>query len=570
MTQQTTEDRTVSEVMVDMLARAGVRHLFGVAGSSIMPLLDALESDGRIEYVGARYELSAAEMASGYARATSRLGIVMTHVGPGATSVITAMAGAVRDGVPMLLITGNEESETLSRQPYHDWDLMAVMAPLTAFSYRITRPDELPHVLRRALGEALRGVARPVHIDLPEDIGLLPVDAATAAGWLATIEPVLASMAAARAIPLSRPAPSPEEVGAVVELLAGAQRPMVMVGESIHMARDLTAFYDLCDELGIPYATTFGARGGVGSRKGYVGSTGRFGSKDTTALLGRADVVLTLGAEMTDVDTTRWRVPSPEARIVAVHSDAGKIDRRFAPTIGVMADMEEFLRAVVPAALGRGLAVDPAWLADAAAVDRSNGPVGAPAKAPDAPLDAQLVARMIEGAPDSWVVACDPGFAPLTLSAPADFGGTRFLYAYGMGAMGFSVPALLGATTADGVDGGIAVIGDGSLFMSLSSLESVASLGRPVVVLVLDDGGFGSQRKKQQEGYGRNVGVDYVNPDIAAIGAAMGIESMWIESTEDIDRLVASLPGRTTGALAVVKRDRVQKGTWYEGSMKRR
>lgn len=570
MTQHTTEDRTVSEVLVDMLARAGVQHLFGVAGSSIMPLLDALETDGRIEYIAARYELSAAEMASGYARATSRLGIVMTHVGPGATSVITAMAGAVRDGVPMLLITGNEESETLSREPYHDWDLMAVMAPLTAFSYRITRPDELPHVLRRALGEALRGVTRPVHIDLPEDIGLLPVDAETAASWLATIEPVLASIAAADAIPLSRPAPSPSEVTAAVDLLVTAQRPMLMMGESVHMARDLSGLYDLCDQLGIPYATTFGARGGVGSRNGYVGSTGRFGSRDTTALLGRADVVVTLGAEMTDIDTTRWRVPTADARIIAVHSDAGKIDRRFAPTLGVMADIEEFLRALVPAVLARGLGMDSDWTAEAAAVDRSNGPVGAPAKTADAPLDALLVARAIEAAPDSWVVACDPGFAPLTLSAPADFGGTRFLYAYGMGAMGFSVPALIGATTADGIDGGIAVIGDGSLFMSLSSLESIASLGRPVVVLVLDDGGFGSQRKKQQEGYGRNVGVDYENPDIAAIGTAMGIESMWIESSEDIDRLVASLPGRKTGALAVVKRDRVQTGNWYEGSVKRR
>lgn len=570
MTQQTTEDRTVSEVLVDMLARAGVRHLFGVAGSSIMPILDALESDGRIQYVGARYELSAAEMASGYARASAQLGIVMTHVGPGATSVITAMAGAVRDGVPMLLITGNEESETLSRQPYHDWDIMAVMAPLTAFSYRITRPDELPHVLRRAFGEALRGVARPVHIDLPEDIGLLPVDAATAAGWLTAIGPVLDAMASAEAVPLSRPAPSATEVSAAVELLASAKRPMLMIGESIHTTRDLSGFYDLCDELGVPYATTFGARGGVGTRAGYVGSTGRFGSRDTTALLGRADVVLTLGAEMTDVDTTRWRVPEPDARIIAVHSDAGKIDRRFAPTLGVVADMEEFLRAVVPPAVDRGLAMSAEWLADAAAVDRSNGPLGAPAKADDAPLDAQLVARAIEGAPDSWIVACDPGFGPLTLSAPADFGGTRFLYAFGMGAMGFSVPALTGATMADDVSGGIAVIGDGSLFMSLSSLESIASLDRPVVVIVLDDGGFGSQRKKQQEGYGRNVGVDYENPDIAAIGAAMGIESMWIESTEDIDRLVASLPGRRHGALAVVKRDRVQKGKWYEGSMKRR
>lgn len=570
MTVDTNEQRTVGEVLVDLLARAGVERVFGVAGSTIMPILDALEDDDRLDYVGARYELSAAEMASGYARAGARLGVVMTHVGPGATSVVTAMAGAIRDGVPVLLITGNEESETLAREPYHDWDLMGVMASLTAFSYRISRPDELPHVLRRALTEALRGAPRPVHIDLPEDLALARVGDDEAAAWLAEIEPVCAALAAAGAMPVSRPAPSPGEVAAAADLLATAEAPILLIGEAVQWARDREALYDRCVELGVPFATTFGARGGVGDRSGYVGTIGRFGSKDTTAMLGDADVVLALGAELSDVDTTRWRVPSREAKLIAVHLDAGKIDRRIPSTLGVVADVEEFLDAVTPAAIERGLSVGDRWLQRAADVDRSNGPVGAPAKAEDPPLDALLVSRAIESAPDSWVVACDPGFAPLTLSAPADFGGTRFLYAYGMGAMGFAIPNVIGATYVDEVDGGIAVIGDGSLFMSLSSLESVASLDVPTIVIVLDDGGFGSQRKKQQEGYGRNVGVDYVNPDIAAIAAAMGMEATWIESPDDIESLCATFADRTSGALAVVKRARTQEANWYEGSVRRR
>lgn len=570
MTDNNAQNRTVGEVLVDLLARAGVERIFGVAGSTIMPILDALEDDDRVTYVGARYELSAAEMASGYARASARLGIVMTHVGPGATSVITAMAGAARDGVPLLLITGNEESQTLAREPYHDWDLMGVMRSLTSYSYRISRTDELPHVLRRALTEALRGVTRPVHIDLPEDLALAQVSAEEAAEWLAEIGPVCDAIAAAPAAPVSRPAPSPGEAAAAVELLASAQSPMVLLGEAVQWARDREQLFDRLSELGVPFATTFGGRGGVGDRAGYVGTIGRFGSKDTTALLGEADVVLALGAELTDIDTTRWRVPSPDAKLIAVHVDAGKIDRRLPSTLGVLADIEEFVAAVIPAALDRGLSVDSGWLDRASGVDRSNGPVGAPAKGDEPPLDALLVARAIESAPDRWVVACDPGFAPLTLSAPAEFGGTRFLYAYGMGAMGFAIPNTIGATFSEQVDGGIAVIGDGSLFMSLSSLESVASLDVPVIVIVLDDGGFGSQRKKQQEGYGRNVGVDYENPDIAAIAAAMGVEASWIESPEDIEQLCATFPERTSGALAVVRRERQQEATWYEGSVRRR
>jgi acetolactate synthase I/II/III large subunit len=221
--EQGPQDQTVAELLVDYLARAGVEHIFGVAGSTIMPILDGLEVDGRVRYVAARYELSAAEMASGYARAGARLGVVMTHVGPGATSCVTAMVGAARDGVPLLLITGNEETETLARQPYHDWELLRVMGSITRFSYQITRPDQLPHVVRRALGEAARGVTQPVHIDLPEDIGLQTVPGDVAQEWLAEVGPVLDALSSAPAVPLSRPTPSAAEVEQAARLLAAAQ-----------------------------------------------------------------------------------------------------------------------------------------------------------------------------------------------------------------------------------------------------------------------------------------------------------------------------------------------------------
>ncbi len=564
------EDPTVAELLVEYLARGGVQHLFGVAGSTIMPILDGLASEDRIAYVGARYELSAVEMASGYARAGARLGVAMTHVGPGATSCVTAMVGAARDGVPLLLITGNEETETLARQPYHDWELQKVMGTITRFSYRINRADELPHVVRRALGEATRGVPQPVHIDLPEDIALQTVDAESRRRWLALVDPVLTSLASAPAVPISRPAPNDDEVATALSLLADSQAPLLVLGEAVQWHASKAEVVQRCTDLGVPYVTSFGGRGGVPTSDLYAGTIGRFGSRDTNALAKEADVVVALGAELSDADTVRWSVFDPAATLIAVHPDASKIDKRLAPTLGVMCDVGEFIAALGASAEASGLEVEDSWLDRVRGVDRTNGPVGNAAATEDGPLDAKLVVQAIEAAPDSWVVGMDPGFSPLTLSAPADFGGTRFLYAYGLGAMGFAVPSAIGATFDPRVDGALAIVGDGSLFMSLSSLESIASLDVPVVVLVLDDGGFGSQRKKQQEGYGRNVGVDYDNPDIAAIAAAMGIESMWIKSQEDIDALCRSLPGREHGAVAVVERSRVQEGTWYEGGSRRR
>lgn len=119
--------RSVAALLIDYLASAGVEYVFGVAGSTIMPLLDGLYAHSGIEYVPARYELSAAEMASGYARTSGRLGVVMTHCGPGVTSCLTSIVSCSRDGVPLLLITGNESSETLVRNPYHDWDILGLL-----------------------------------------------------------------------------------------------------------------------------------------------------------------------------------------------------------------------------------------------------------------------------------------------------------------------------------------------------------------------------------------------------------------------------------------------------------
>ncbi|MPZ53360.1 MAG: hypothetical protein GEU79_11630 [Acidimicrobiia bacterium] len=569
-TEQMTGSRSVAEVMVDYLVRAGVTDVFGVAGSTIMPLLDGIVTDGRIDYHGARYELSAAEMASGYARVSSRLGVVMTHCGPGATSCLTAMVGAARDGVPLLLITGNEESGTLAQHPYHDWDLIRVMGSITRFSFQITRPDQLPHIMRRAVGEATRGITQPVHIDLPEDIALEIVPEETARGWLDDIDPLLKSVSQAPALPLSRPAPSAIEMDRMEKLLTEAQKPLIILGETVQWSPDPGEIVRQCRELGIPYVTSFGARGGIVDDTGFAGTIGRFGSRDSNDLLCEADLVLALGAELTDVDTVRWSLIESDATVIAVHPDPAKVDRRIATTMGVVADVGEFLRTLTTRMSKQEDFVSSNWIDRASRVDRRNGPIGNPAASQDPSIDSLLVSNIIEAAPDDWVVTMDPGFGALTLSAAADFGGTRFLYPYGLGAMGFAVPNAIGATISDMIGGAIAIVGDGSFFMSLSSLESIASLDVPVVVVVLDDGGFGSQRKKQLEGYGRNFGVDYENPDIAAIARAMGIQAQWIETPDDVSRLCKSLTDYKSGYVAAVQRAREQEGKWYEGSRQRR
>ncbi|MQA06803.1 MAG: hypothetical protein GEV07_30280 [Streptosporangiales bacterium] len=553
---------TAAEIVVDLLARAGVREVFGVAGSTIMPILDAIADDDRIRYVPARYEQSAADMASGYARASGRLGVVMTHVGPGATSCLTTMVAAGREGVPLLLLTGNEESATLVREPYHDWGLAQVMPALVQFSQRVHQPRDLPHVLRRAFGQAARAVPQPVHVDLPEDVALTRVPRAEAARWYADVQPVADELASPVRLPVSRPAPRSRDVARVAELLAGATSPLLVLGEAVRWSEDPQAVYRRCAELGIPYASTHGGRGGIGAGPWHVGSVGRFGSQAATAMLGAADLVVALGAEISDVDTVGWRsLPGDGGSLVLVHPDARKLDLRVAPDIGVVTDIGEFVAALAGELGAHELAVQPEWLARAEATDGSDGQLGDGQR----PLDAELVERVLGSVPDSWAVAVDPGFGSLTLTSGLRVGGP-FLYPFGFGYMGFAVPHAIGAVVSGAVEGAVAVLGDGAFFMSMAAVESVASLRVPVVLLVLDDGGFGSQRQKQREGYGRNFGVDYENPDIAAVAAALGLEARWVDDQADIDDVCTALPGRAAGMLIAVRRAKAHEIAWYEGS----
>lgn len=562
---------TVADILVDYLVDAGVTEVFGVAGSTIMPILDSIATDGRIKYVGARYEQSAADMASGYARASGRLGVVLTHVGPGATSVFTAMVGAACDGVPLLLITGNEESDTLSRKPYHDWDILGVMSTVTNSSQRLSRAADLPHMVRRALGKATRVVTQPVHLDIPEDIALERISSDEVQEWSSHVAPTLSALRTAVTAPISRPAPSESDIRTTVDLVIAANKPVLIVGESPRHLPGSTVT-GICNELGMPYATTHGRRAGGEGDPRYVGTIGRFGSDAATEFVNDADLVISLGAELTDVDTKRWRIPTADSTKIIVHPDGDRVDLRYAPEVGVVADVEQFLLAVQLELAERECAVDPDWL------DRA-GSLSSDANSPsdevgvdddhELPLDALLVKSAIESIPDTWAIAIDPGFGSLTLTGAARPRSCKFLYPYGFGYMGFAVPNAIGAVQSGAVDGALVVIGDGAFFMSLSSLESISSLNSRVVVIVLDDGGFGSQRKKQSEGYGgRIVGVDYENPDIAQIGAALGLEAKWMRSSDDVSAFCQSLSVRTDGALVVVSRSREQQGSWYEGTVR--
>ena len=401
--------RTVAELIVDLLAIAGVTDFFGVAGSTIMPFLDALSLDTRISYHPARHEQSAADMASGYARVSGRLGVFMTHCGPGATNTLTSITGSGRDRVPVLLISGNEESHTLVRRPYHDWPIAQTFGGLTRFSQTVRTAAEVPIALRQALSHALRENPGPVHLDVPEDVALSFLSQQEFDALVAQATTWFRQLPAGCSGPISRPAPSTGEVERTVRLLAGAHNPVLVVGEMAHWSQAVDDIAELSRELSVPYVSTFGARGGVPNSGLFLGAVGRFGEAEANKLFGDADLVIALGGDLSDVDTIKWSMPAATAALVHVHPDADAIDFRLPATVGVVADVGSFVKALRDA-LGSQTVGAVGRTGTATGVDAT---VAGSAAASLTGADEILVADTIANVPESWAICMDPGFAAL-------------------------------------------------------------------------------------------------------------------------------------------------------------
>ena len=548
------ERRHVADLVVRLLASAGVTDWFGVAGTTVMPLLEAISHDGRIRYHGARHEHVAMDMASGYARVSSRLGVCMTHVGPGVTNTVTSLVTSARDRVPVLLISGNEESWTLIRNPYHDWRATAAMSPLTRYSHRVERATDVATALRQAVSAALRSVPGPVHLDIPEDVLATELDDATWGALTADEHWWRSALGAGCSGPLSRPRPSREEVDRVVDLLGQARRPLLIAGEMVHWSGALPAFSELAQRLGAPVTTVLGGACLAGVPNS-LGTIGRFGTAQANEALSSADLVIALGAGLLDTDTLKWTKPGRGVPIVQVHPDPDVIDLRMAATVGIVADVRSFAEDLATA---RGAAAAPTpWLQPEEQVAGS-GDLG--------DLERAVVTGLASDLPADWVVTMDPGYAALSVGVDGAFGPTRRIYPHGFGTMGFAIPAAAGATMSGKASGAIAILGDGAFFMSLPALDTIATEGLPVHIIVFDDGGFGSQRQKQREGYaGNTFGVDYDNPDLARLSSALRVESRLVSDVSDVAAACKAILGGRGPSVTVVPRNRVQTKSWYEG-----
>lgn len=541
-----TNNITGGQLVVKMLESLGVTKVFGVVGGQTLAITDAIIDTPSIEFVHTRHENAAAVMADAYGRLTGRPAVAISTTGPGATNLLTGVGGAFRDSSPAIIITCNNNGENIHKDDAQNADHVEIFRPFVKFGRLIAHASSIKQVMEEAYINAMTGNPGPVHLDFARDTIEQPV---AEVPEIPTVHP-------ARSWVGTRPVAAGEEIAAVAARVLTAEKPVIWVGNGANRGRAGEAVLELADALGIPVVTTFNGMGAVPTTHPLVfGALSRMGTNLTTRVIDDADLVLALGNSLNAVSTTRWRRRLPE--VVQVDIDPTMIGRYYAEvTTGVVGDLASFGRDLVDATAqgaASARASRQSWIAELQQAERDWWELSRDLEPQNAGTvsPAVVVRALREVTPRDAVLIPDagnPGVWSFLWEMDEPY---RYIKPVGFGNMGFALPAAIASVVDDPTRPVLALIGDGSLGMSLGELETLARTGGPVVIVVLNDSSYGNIRQEQVLHFdGRTIGVDFHDVDFAQVARGMGLEAVRVT---DVDALVDAVrDGYASGRPVVV------------------
>lgn len=530
--------RTGGEILVDALLLHGVDTVFCVPGESYLAALDALYgARNRIRAVACRQEGGAAFMAEAWGKATGRPGVCFVTRGPGACNAAIGVHTAMQDSTPMVLFVGQVARGAAGREGFQEVDYRRMFQPpMAKLAIQIDDARRIPELVHRAFRAAASGRQGPAVVALPEDMLRDAVRVADGRRYEAV-----------------RPHPGPEALAALRERIAASERPLMLLGGSGWSAAacaDVRAFAEAC---ALPVCVSFRRQDLFDNlHPNYAGDLSTSAAPALAKRLDSADLLLVVGARLGEITTrgyTAPEAPAPRQELVHVHPDPGEIGRVFQPALSIAAGAAEFARAartLDPAPGGAGRA---RWL-EAVRADRRADLAPPPAAGP---VDmAAVVAAAREALPGDAIVALDAGnfsgwpqrFWNFRVH-PSELGPTS-------GAMGYGIPAGIAAKLAHPEREVVVFVGDGGFGMTGQELATAVLHGAAIVVVVVNNGAFGTIRMHQERDYpGRTVATDLANPDFAALARAYGAHGETVEETADFAPALAR--ARASGKPAVVE-----------------
>ena len=473
-----------SEILIDALVEQGVDTIFGYPGGAVLNIYDALyKNSDRIHHILTAHEQGAAHAADGYARSTGKVGVCLATSGPGATNLVTGIATAYMDSIPMVAITGNVGTSLIGRDSFQEVYIAGITMPITKHNFVVRHVEELADTVREAFRIAQSGRPGPVLIDIPKDV----------------------TAATTEFIPKSRVEVhetydiSEEQLKTVADMIGKAERPFIYYGGGVEISDAGSELLALMRKAEIPSAHTMMAIGCVPDDDELsLGMIGMHGTVSADWAVERSDLLICIGARFSDRVATNTGHFAPGARIIHVDIDAAEINKNIETTYSVVSDAKTFLEKVLPYVKENK---HTAWLAQ---INEWRAKLDYHAKDDDSVIHPhQLLRTVAEETPEDTIIATDVGQHQLW---SAQYNGRRhprqFLTSGGLGTMGFGYGAAIGAQIAFPGRTVVHITGDGSFHMNLNEICTAVSYRLPVITVIMNNRVLGNVRQWQTMFYG--------------------------------------------------------------------
>ena len=531
MSQPPAAQVTGAQSLVRSLEAAGVDTVFGIPGGAILPLYDPLMDSAAIRHILVRHEQGAGHAAEGYAQATGRVGVCMATSGPGATNLVTPIADAYMDSVPIVAVTGQVPSAAIGTDAFQEADIRGITMPITKHNFLVTDPADIPRTIAEAFHIASTGRPGPVLVDVAKDA----LQAATTFSWPASVE-----------LPGYHPVRKPhgKQIREAARLITEANRPVLYVGGGVLKARAWAELLTLAELTGIPVVTTLMARGTFpDSHRQHLGMPGMHGTVAAVTALQKSDLIVSLGARFDDRVTGKLASFAPEAKVVHADIDPAEISKNRHADVPIVGDCREVISELILAVraehdAGRRGDYEAWW----AQVDRwrATYPLGY-----ERPVDGSLAPQyVIErigqiSGPEALYVA---GVGQHQMWAAQFISYEKpatWLNSGGLGTMGYAVPAAMGAKVGRPDATVWAIDGDGCFQMTNQELATCAINDIPIKVAIINNGTLGMVRQWQTLFYNERYSNTDLHsgriPDFVKLAEAYGCVGLRCEKAEEVD-----------------------------------
>jgi len=522
------------QALLKALEFEGVEVVFGYPGGAILPVYDSVIEAG-LRHVLVRHEQGAGHMASGYAHATGKPGVVMVTSGPAATNIVTPLADAYLDSVPVVAITGQVPYGLIGTDAFQETDTTGITMSVTKHNYLVSDPNDIPQIVHEAFHIATHGRPGPVLIDLPKNI----TDAMNPDSTMTWKDPVAIDLPGFQPVLDGKP----EDITAAVELMLKAERPVLYAGGGILKARGADELRALAEKLNIPVVTTLMARGAIpDSHELNLGMPGMHGNYTAVMAMQESDLLIAMGSRFDDRVTGRLDKFAQDAKVIHVDIDPAELNKIRPADVAIRGDAKHVMGQMLDE-IGSREAVDvTAWRSTLSGW-QENYPLAYEQAEPGGKLKPQMVLERLHAlSPEDTIVASGVGQHQMWASQYWKFEHPyTWLNSGGLGTMGYSIPAAVGAKAGMPDRTVWAVDGDGCFQMTSQELITAAVEGIPIKVALLNNTYLGMVRQWQEMFYDNRLSeVDLSGPipDYVKLSEAMGCVAIRVEDPDEVDAAI--------------------------------